>query len=54
MGVKFIIGTDAHNINHLNFMRYGIATARRGWLKKEDIINTKSRDKINILFNRDK
>jgi DNA polymerase (family 10) len=54
IGVKFIIGTDAHNINHLNFMRYGIATARRGWLKKEDIINTNSKDKINILFNRDK
>jgi DNA polymerase (family 10) len=39
-GVKFIIGTDAHNIEHLSYMHFGIATARRGWLEKSDIINT--------------
>jgi DNA polymerase (family 10) len=37
---KFIIGTDAHNLNHLGFMQYGVATARRGWLEKKDILNT--------------
>ena len=52
IGVKFIIGTDSHNINHLNFMRYGIATARRGWLEKKDIINTYSKEKIDIIFRR--
>ena len=40
IGVKFVIGTDSHNLNHLNFMRYGIAIARRGWLEKKDILNT--------------
>ena len=41
-GGKFVIGTDSHNVNHLPYMHYGIATARRGWLEKNDILNTKS------------
>ena len=45
-GVKFMIGTDAHNLNHLSFIRFGIATARRGWLEKKDIINTYSLKEI--------
>ena len=39
-GVKFVIGTDAHILNQLSFIKYGIATARRGWLSKKDILNT--------------
>ncbi len=39
-GVKFAISTDAHQLQHLNLMRFGVAVARRGWLEKEDIINT--------------
>jgi len=39
-GVKFAISTDAHQIHHLDLMRFGVAVARRGWLEKEDIINT--------------
>jgi DNA polymerase (family 10) len=39
-GVKVVISTDSHNALHLPFMRYGVATARRGWLEKTDIINT--------------
>jgi DNA polymerase (family 10) len=50
LGVKFIIGTDAHALNHLPFIRYGIATARRGWLEKKDIININSLDKIEKIF----
>ncbi len=38
--VKFSVGTDAHALNHMDFMRYGVATARRGWLEKKDILNT--------------
>ncbi len=38
-GVKMIINTDAHNKNHLKFMEFGIAQARRGWAEKKDIIN---------------
>ncbi len=40
MGVKFAINSDAHSVEHLGFMRFGVAVARRGWLKKEDVLNT--------------
>jgi len=49
-GVKFIIGTDAHNVNHLPFMQFGIATARRGWLEKKDILNTYTLKEIEKIF----
>ena len=39
-GVKVVISTDSHNALHLPFIRYGVATARRGWLEKTDVINT--------------
>jgi DNA polymerase (family 10) len=35
-----VISTDSHNALHLPFIRYGVATARRGWLEKKDVINT--------------
>ncbi len=38
-GVKVIISTDAHRPEHLQFMRYGVATARRGWIEKKDVLN---------------
>ncbi len=44
--VKFIIGTDAHNLDHMHFMQFGVATARRGWLEKNDILNTYSLKEI--------
>jgi DNA polymerase (family X) len=38
-GVKFSVDTDSHSTVHLSFMRYGVGTAQRGWLSKEDVIN---------------
>ncbi|OGK39823.1 hypothetical protein A2954_01515 [Candidatus Roizmanbacteria bacterium RIFCSPLOWO2_01_FULL_37_12] len=38
--VKFVINTDAHANLHLDGMIYGVSVARRGWCKKDDIINT--------------
>jgi DNA polymerase (family 10) len=38
--VKVVISTDSHNTLHLPFIRYGVATARRGWLEKSDVLNT--------------
>lgn len=40
-GVKLVIDTDAHAINHLHYLHFGVATARRGWAEKSDIINTR-------------
>lgn len=38
--VKVVISTDAHATNQLRVMKYGVATARRGWLEAKDVINT--------------
>jgi DNA polymerase (family 10) len=40
-GCRFTISTDAHRPGHLHNMRYGVITARRGWLEPTDILNTK-------------
>jgi len=45
-GVKLIIGSDAHSTDELLFMRYGIENARRGWVTKENILNTLSYEKF--------
>jgi DNA polymerase (family X) len=39
LGVKIALGTDAHRPEHLGFMFYGVATARRAWLGKGDVLN---------------
>jgi len=39
-GVKIVISTDAHTTHALQAMKYGVATARRGWIEKKDVINT--------------
>lgn len=38
-GVKFAIDTDSHSTVHLRFMKYGVGTAQRGWLTKDDVVN---------------
>jgi len=48
--VKLIINTDAHHRDHLQFMRFGIGQARRGWATKEDIINTWPLEKLLKFF----
>jgi DNA polymerase (family 10) len=39
-GVKIAINTDAHNIQMLDHMEIGVAFARKGWVRKETVINT--------------
>ncbi|MCM8772128.1 MAG: DNA polymerase/3'-5' exonuclease PolX [Candidatus Omnitrophica bacterium] len=38
--VIFALGTDAHNIGMLKYIKFGIGIARRGWLTKGEILNT--------------
>lgn len=45
-GMKVIISTDAHNPDHFKLMRYGVVTARRGWMSKEDVLNTLPAEKL--------
>jgi DNA polymerase (family 10) len=39
-GVRVVISTDAHSTRALQLMRYGVQMARRGWLEKNDVLNT--------------
>ncbi|MCH8986626.1 DNA polymerase/3'-5' exonuclease PolX [Patescibacteria group bacterium] len=39
-GVRLAINSDAHHKDHYEFLRYGIAQARRGWAEAKDIVNT--------------
>ncbi|MEV6117272.1 DNA polymerase/3'-5' exonuclease PolX [Streptomyces sp. NPDC052109] len=39
-GVRFAVNTDAHSIPHLAQLRYGVGTAQRGWLTRDEVINT--------------
>ncbi|HSE83585.1 MAG TPA: DNA polymerase/3'-5' exonuclease PolX [Thermodesulfobacteriota bacterium] len=45
-GTKILISTDSHHPNHLGMMRLGVATARRGWAGKEDVLNTVPFDEL--------
>jgi DNA polymerase (family 10) len=41
-GIPIVISTDAHSIDQLDLMRYGILQARRAGLTKDDVANTRS------------
>ncbi len=49
-GLKFAVDTDSHRIHHLEMMRFGVGTARRGWLTRKDVINTLSTERLAKLF----
>lgn len=53
-GVKLVIDTDAHNYQMLGHMKYGVATARKGWVKSSTVINTWSKEELVTFFNRGK
>jgi len=40
LGVKLTISSDAHDVNGFAVLPFGVATARRGWAKPADVINT--------------
>lgn len=40
LGVKIVVNTDAHHTTHYDKLRYGILQLRRGWLTKDDVLNT--------------
>ncbi len=49
-GVMIGIGTDSHVLAELDHMVYGIGTARRGWLEKKNILNTRTaRELLSIV-----
>ncbi|MDO8588522.1 MAG: DNA polymerase/3'-5' exonuclease PolX [Armatimonadota bacterium] len=42
LGVTVAIDSDSHTTGQFAFMRYGVATARRGWIEKKDVLNALS------------
>lgn len=45
-GTKVVISTDAHASQELGFMRWGVGQARRGWARREDVLNTLPLDEL--------
>ena len=53
LGASFVIGTDAHSTEELRFMRWGVDQARRGWIERKHVANTRSlRELLAILKKR--
>lgn len=51
-GVKIVIDSDAHGTTTLSLTRWGIATARRAWLTRDDVANTRSWEELRALSKR--
>jgi len=49
-GVLVSINSDAHGINDFNYLAFGVGQARRGWLEKDDVLNTRSLAQVRKLL----
>ncbi len=52
LGVKIAVSTDAHRREGLDNIRFGIGQARRGWLEKADLLNTRSLSELRNALKR--
>ena len=48
--LKVVINTDAHNKTHMKYMELGVATAKRGWIEKTDVLNCLTLKKLKTLL----
>ncbi|OGX05299.1 MAG: histidinol-phosphatase [Omnitrophica bacterium RIFCSPLOWO2_12_FULL_50_11] len=53
-GLRMSINPDAHSLEGLEDVPYGVGIARKGWLEKKDVLNTMSRDEMEAYLNRRK
>jgi DNA polymerase (family 10) len=51
-GVRFVVSTDAHAVEELAFMEFGVYQARRGGLEAKDVANTRSLAQFRKLLRR--
>jgi len=49
-GVLVAVNTDAHRARHFSYMPHGVGQARRGWLRKDDVLNTRSLPQLRKLL----
>ena len=54
LGVKFVINPDAHHTGEIAYYRYGVNVARKGWLTKDDVTNTRSLAAVRKLLGRER
>ena len=52
--VKMVIGTDAHQINQMDFMEFGVKEARKGGTEKNDVVNTMKLKEVIEFFRKPK
>lgn len=52
IGVRIVISTDSHQTDQLNYMRFGVGQARRGWLEPADVANTGTVKQLKKLLKR--
>lgn len=52
LSVPLVISTDAHSDHDLDYMRFGISVARRGWLSSKEVLNTRSSAELLKLLRR--
>jgi DNA polymerase (family 10) len=43
-GIRFVVSTDAHSVNAMRNLRWGVDMARRGWLTRDEVLNTRDVD----------
>jgi DNA polymerase (family 10) len=51
-GVLVAISSDAHSVDGLDVLRYGVGQARRGWLEKADVLNARPLSELRALLSR--
>ncbi len=49
-GVLVSINSDAHSVNDFDYLALGVTQARRGWLEKDDVLNTRSLTQLSKLL----
>jgi DNA polymerase (family 10) len=51
-GARFVVSSDSHFVSALDWVEFGIRTARRGWATRADILNTRSLSELTPLLRR--
>ncbi len=54
LGVRIAINTDAHEATQFSHMRWGVATARRGWMSAAEVLNAQSLDTMRSWLKRNR
>ena len=50
LGILCCINPDAHKISHLRFLDFGVTLARKGWLRAQDVVNTRTLSQLRKLL----